>query len=78
MNEKELAVQMWEEIKEQIKEGKLNNGLEIYVFKKSFAEKHNLHWGDAHCYLCAKFKYCCSVCPIGSKKKIMKNISQTE
>lgn len=59
---------MWQEIKEQIKEGKLNDSIDVYRFKESFTEKHNLDWGFTHCYFCCKFEEC-EVCPIVSTKE---------
>lgn len=67
-NEKELAIQMWQEIKEQIKKGKLNNNQEVHRFKSSFTEKHNLDWGIVHGYLCDRFNLCKN-CPIVSTKE---------
>ena len=67
-NEKELAIQMWQEIKGQIEKGKLNDCEEVYQFKRSFTEKHILNWGIVHCYLCEKFA-CCEDCPIACTKE---------
>lgn len=55
--ERRLAVQMWREIAEKIKNS--GRAFDVTQFKFEFCKNHNLNWLN-HCYLCqyaSKFCY---------------------
>lgn len=67
--QKELAVQMWEEIKDALIE---NEETDIETLKKEFCKKHKLNW-ICYCVLCAFFKKsgspCSLKCPLMAKAR---------
>lgn len=61
--ERRLAVQMWREIAECIRNGCVINFGEIVAYKARFCKDYMIDWGNWDCWLC---KYCksCSCCPL--------------
>ena len=49
--ERKLAIQMWEQIVTEIKNGALRSGVAIDRFKTRFCEEHNLQW-KCDCWFC--------------------------
>lgn len=63
--QKELAVQMWEEVKDRIEE---DPDLEVDFFKLRFCKTHGLKW-KCNCILCEEYhgRPCSSECPLMRK-----------
>lgn len=59
--ERKLAVQMWREIAEHIRNGNIVNFGEVVDYKACFCKDYVIDWGVWDCWLC---KYCesCSCC----------------
>lgn len=66
--QKELAVQMWEEIGERVADG---GEFDVELYKENFCEAYNLTW-RCHCVLCNNFMTkdrigCSESCPLMKK-----------
>lgn len=63
--QKELAIQMWQEIKDRIEE---DPDVAIELLKLRFCAKHGIRW-KCNCILCEKYhgRPCSSECPLMRK-----------
>lgn len=63
--ERRLAVQMWREIAEYLRNS--NNDIRLYKsvadLKHRFCDEHNLHW-RSDCWFCEYLSSTCKKCPI--------------
>jgi len=66
--ERKLAIQMWEEIKNQLpywNDAPTLIANKVKRFKGNFCTGHHLYW-DNCCWLCEYFKENCAKCPLRS------------
>lgn len=63
--QKELAIQMWEEVRDKIEE---HPDLEVEIEKSRFCSKHDIKW-KCNCILCEEYhdNPCHSECPLMRK-----------
>ena len=60
--ERKLAIQMWQEIKNEIANNPNFSNRDIVNYKNEFCAKHNLFWGDG-CWFCQYIPNCWQ-CPL--------------
>ena len=58
--QRRLAIQMWQEIVEELKKG--DKSFNLVIFKMLFCKKYNLDWVN-DCYFC-QYSKSCTRCPI--------------